>query len=59
MAFMEIIDLNGQSKLYNLEDLNEDQFIEIVKTNTHNYFNGCSIDPLRKQPELFPIKKDL
>ena len=54
---MEIIDLNGQSKLYNLEDLNEEQFIEIVKTNTHNYFNGCSTDPLRKQPELFPIKE--
>ncbi len=59
MAFMEIIDLNGQSKLYNLEDLNEQQFIDIVMTNTHNYFNGCSTDPLRKQPELFPIKKDL
>ena len=58
-AFMEIITLNGDSKLYNLEDLNEEQFIEIVKTNTHNYFNGYSIDPLRKQPELFPIKKDL
>ena len=56
---MEIITLNGDSKLYNLEDLNEDQFNEIVKTNTHNYFNGYSIDPLRKQPELFPIKKDL
>ena len=54
MAFMEIIDLNGDSKLYNLEDLNEQQFIDIVKSNTHNYFN-----PLRKQPELFPIKKDL
>ena len=59
MAFMEIIDLNGESKLYNLEDLNEDQFIEIVMNNTQNYFNGCSTDPLRKQPELFPIKKDL
>ena len=59
MAFMEIIDLNGDSKLYNLEDLNEEQFIDIVKSNTHNFFNGCSTDPLRKQPELFPIKKDL
>ena len=59
MAFMEIITLNGDSKLYNLEDLSEDQFIEIVKTNTQNYFNGFSTDALRKQPELFPIKKDL
>ena len=59
MAFMEIIDLNGESKLYNLEDLNEQQLIEIVMNNTQNYFNGCSTDPLRKQPELFPIKKDL
>ena len=57
MAFMEIIDLNGNSKLYNLEDLNEQQFIEIVMNNTQNYFNGCSTDPLRKQPELFPIKE--
>lgn len=56
---MEIITLNGDSKLYNLEDLNEQQFIEIVMANTHNFFNGCSTDPLRKQPELFPIKKDL
>ena len=53
---MEIIDLNGDSKLYNLEDLNEDQFIDIVMTNTHNFFNGCSADPLRK-PTLFPIPK--
>ena len=59
MAFMEIIDLNGDSKLYNLEDLNEQQCIEIVMNNTQNYFNVCSNDPLRKQPELFPIKKDL
>ena len=57
MAFMEIITLNGDSKLYNLEDLSEKQFIEIVKSNTHNFFNGCSIDPLRKQPKLFPIKE--
>ena len=57
MAFMEIIDLNGDSKLYNLEDLNEQQFIEIVMNNTQNYFNGFSTDPLRKQPELFPIKE--
>ena len=56
---MEIITLNRDSKLYNLENLSEDQFIEIVKTNTQNYFNGFSTDPLRKQPELFPIKKDL
>ena len=56
MEFMEIIDLNGDSKLYNLEDLNEDQFIDIVMTNTHNFFNGCSADPLRK-PTLFPIPK--
>ena len=53
---MEIIDLNGQSKLYNLEDLSEDAFIEIVMTNTHKFFNGCSTDPLRK-PTLFPIPK--
>ena len=59
MAFMEIITLNGDSKLYNLEDLNEQQFIDIVMSNTHNYFNGCSTDTLMKQPELFPIKKDL
>ena len=59
MAFMEIIDLNGDSKLYNLEDLNEEQFIDIIGTNLGNLFNGCSTDPLRKQPELFPIKKDL
>lgn len=56
MAFMEIIDLNGDSKLYNLEDLSEDAFIDIVMTNTHKFFNGCSTDPLRK-PTLFPIPK--
>lgn len=57
MAFLEIIDLSGQSKLFNLEDLSEEQFIDVVKTNTHNYFNGYSIDPLRKQPKLFPVPK--
>ena len=59
MAFLEIITLNGESKLYNLDNLSPEQFIEIVMNNTQNYFNGCSTDPLRKQPELFPIKKDL
>ena len=57
MAFLEIITLNGESKLYNLDNLSSEQFIEIVMNNTQNYFNGFSTDPLRKQPELFPIKE--
>tara|TARA_S200000501_G_scaffold156130_1_gene147347 strand:+ start:147 stop:320 length:174 start_codon:yes stop_codon:yes gene_type:complete len=57
MAFLEIITLNGESKLYNLDNLSPEQFIEIVMNNTQNYFNGFSTDPLRKQPELFPIKE--
>tara|TARA_B100000287_G_scaffold407667_1_gene433278 strand:- start:254 stop:433 length:180 start_codon:yes stop_codon:yes gene_type:complete len=59
MAFMEVIDLNGDSKLYNLEELSQEQFSEVIKSNLDNLFNFRSTDPLRKQVELFPIKKNL
>tara|TARA_R100000278_G_scaffold38877_2_gene34360 strand:- start:873 stop:1052 length:180 start_codon:yes stop_codon:yes gene_type:complete len=59
MAFMEVIDLNGDSKLYNLEELSQEQFSEVIKSNLDNLFNFRSTDPLRKQIELFPIKKNL
>ena len=59
MAFMEVIDLNGDSKLYNLEELSQEQFSEVIKNNLDNLFNFRSTDPLRKQVELFPIKKNL
>ena len=57
MAFLEIIELNGESKLYNLEDLTDQQFITVIKEQADKFINGFSTDPLRKQPKLFPIKK--
>lgn len=56
---MEVIDLDGNSKLYNLEELSQDQFSQVIKSNLDNLFNFRSTDPLRKQVELFPIKKNL
>ena len=57
MAFLEIIELNGESKLYNLEDLTDQQFMTVIREQAGKYINGFSTDPLRKQPELFPIKE--
>ena len=57
MAFLEIIELNGESKLYNLEDLTDQQFITVIREQADKFINGFSTDPLRKQPELFPIKE--
>ena len=57
MAFLEIIELNGESKLYNLEDLTDQQFITVIREQADKFINGFSTDTLRKQTELFPIKR--
>lgn len=57
MKFLEIIDLNGESNIYNLEKLSDVQLMTVISNQAEKYFNGFSTDPLRKQPKLFPVPK--
>ena len=56
MAFLEIIDLNGESNIYNLEKLSDVQLMTVISNQAEKYFNGFSTDPL-KTPKLFPVPK--